>query len=131
MKNYLSHQKIITSSMNKIKLDKFTLYLYQKDISSHPPVGPTIGQRGINLMEYLKKIKDVSSTYHEDVFFKIVTHVYPNKKYSVILIKPVVSPILRKITLLSIDKKVFVVCKALKNVSKQNLRIFYNNLLKK
>lgn len=41
------------------------LQLFPGQARSHPSLGPSLGQKGINMMEFISKFNEASSNYHE------------------------------------------------------------------
>ena len=60
-----------------------------------PPVGPALGQAGINMMEFLKKFNEMTSPQMGFVL-PVEILVYTDKSYSFIVKQPLVSDLIKR-----------------------------------
>ena len=61
-----------------------------------PPVGPALGQRGLNIMEFCKAFNDKTKNLEKGVPIPVVITAYKNKSYDFITKLPPVSYYLKK-----------------------------------
>ena len=47
-----------------------------------PPVGPALGQRGINIMEFCKAFNDATKSFEQDMPIPVVISVYQDKSFT-------------------------------------------------
>lgn len=66
-----------------------------------PPVGPALGQAGINLMEFVKKFNEASA-HQLGVMLPVVISVYEDRSYTFVVKQPVASELLK--TAAGVDK---------------------------
>ncbi len=69
-----------------------------------PPVGPTLGQKGLNIMDFCKSFNEKTSNLEKGMPIPVVISVYSDRSFSFIIKSPPVSFLLKKI--LSIKKGV-------------------------
>jgi len=65
-----------------------------------PPVGPALGQHGLNIQEFCTKFNAASQEMRGDILPVIIT-VYENRTYDFIMKKPPASSLIKKILKLS------------------------------
>ena len=68
-----------------------------------PPVGPALGQHGVNIMQFCKEFN--AKTAGGDMIIPVVITVYSDRSFSFILKTPPVSVLLKKAAGLSTGKK--------------------------
>lgn len=62
-----------------------------------PPIGPALGQKGLNIMEFCKSFNDQTKNLESDLPIPVVITVFFDKSYTFILKTPPVSMLLKKI----------------------------------
>ena len=60
-----------------------------------PPVGPALGQAGINMMEFLKKFNEMTSPQMGYVL-PVEINVYSDRSYSFVVKQPLVSDLIKR-----------------------------------
>ncbi len=66
-----------------------------------PPVGPALGQHGLNIMEFCKAFNERSSTYEKGMVLPVVISVYADRTFDFIIKTPPASVLIRKVLGLS------------------------------
>lgn len=61
-----------------------------------PPVGPALGQRGVNIMEFCKAFNAQTQNMEQGLVFPVVITVYSDRSFSFILKSPPASVLLKK-----------------------------------
>lgn len=61
-----------------------------------PPVGPALGQKGLNIMEFCKAFNAQTQQMDPDALIPVVITAYADKKFTFIIKKPTVSYYLKK-----------------------------------
>lgn len=61
-----------------------------------PPIGPALGQAGINIMEFCKSFNEKTSPMEEGAIIPVIISVFDDKKFTFFLKTPPVSFLLRK-----------------------------------
>ncbi|MEC8978457.1 MAG: 50S ribosomal protein L11 [Pseudomonadota bacterium] len=61
-----------------------------------PPVGPALGQHGLNIMEFCKAFNERSSTYEKGMVLPVVISVYADRTFDFIIKTPPASVLIRK-----------------------------------
>lgn len=61
-----------------------------------PPVGPALGQKGLNIMEFCKAFNAQTQGMDPEAFVPVVITAYADKQFTFIVKKPTVSYYLRK-----------------------------------
>ncbi len=72
------------------------LMLPAQQASPAPPVGPALGQHGINIMDFVKKFNDASKSYEPGTVLPVIITVYQDRSFDFILKTPPVSYLLKK-----------------------------------
>nr|YP_009118103.1 ribosomal protein L11 [Malawimonas californiana]AJF22873.1 ribosomal protein L11 [Malawimonas californiana] len=76
--------------------EKFKLTILANNASPTPPVGPMLGQRGLNIMEFSKNFNNQTKDIKDEVPIPIDVTVQKNKTFSIKLKKPVNSFFLKR-----------------------------------
>ena len=71
-----------------------------------PPVGPALGQRGLNIMEFCKAFNAQTQTMEAGLPVPVVITVYSDKSFTFILKSPPVSVLIKKVAKTSAGGKV-------------------------
>jgi large subunit ribosomal protein L11 len=61
-----------------------------------PPVGPALGQHGVNIMEFCKRFNDATKNMEPGLVIPVVITVYKDRSFSFILKTPPASVLLKK-----------------------------------
>ena len=61
-----------------------------------PPVGPALGQHGVNIMEFVKQFNAASKDFEPGTVVPVVITIYQDRSFSFILKTPPVSYLLKK-----------------------------------
>lgn len=71
------------------------LYCPAGQANPAPPVGPALGQHGVNIMEFCKKFNEMSRS-QEGLILPVVISVYEDKSFSFIVKSPPCSILLKR-----------------------------------
>lgn len=71
------------------------LYCPAGQANPAPPVGPALGQHGVNIMEFCKKFNEMSRS-QEGLVLPVVISVYEDKSFSFIVKSPPCSVLLKR-----------------------------------
>ncbi|MFA5165668.1 MAG: 50S ribosomal protein L11 [Candidatus Omnitrophota bacterium] len=71
------------------------LYCPAGQANPAPPVGPALGQHGVNIMEFCKKFNEMSRS-QEGLILPVVISVYEDKSFSFIIKSPPCSVLLKR-----------------------------------
>ena len=71
------------------------LYCPAGQANPAPPVGPALGQHGVNIMEFCKKFNEMSKS-QEGLILPVVISVYEDKSFSFIVKSPPCSVLLKR-----------------------------------
>lgn len=72
------------------------LMLPAQQASPAPPVGPALGQHGVNIMEFVKQFNAASRDYEPGTILPVVITVYQDRSFTFIMKTPPVSYLLKK-----------------------------------
>ncbi|HIP43195.1 MAG TPA: 50S ribosomal protein L11 [Aquifex aeolicus] len=72
------------------------LMLPAQQASPAPPVGPALGQHGVNIMEFVKQFNAASRDYEPGTVLPVVITVYQDRSFTFIMKTPPVSYLLKK-----------------------------------
>jgi large subunit ribosomal protein L11 len=78
----------------KKEVGKIKLLIEAGKASPSPPVGPALGQRGVNIMEFCKSFN--AQTSNSDGLLPVIVTVYADRSFSYIVKTPTVSYLLKK-----------------------------------
>ena len=79
----------------KIKAN-IKLQIKAGEANPSPPVGPALGQHGLNIMEFCKAFNERSSTYEKGMVLPVVISVYADRTFDFIIKTPPASVLIRK-----------------------------------
>lgn len=71
------------------------LYCSAGQANPAPPVGPALGQHGVNIMEFCKKFNEMSKS-QEGLILPVVISVYEDKSFTFIVKSPPCSVLLKR-----------------------------------
>lgn len=72
-----------TSSGKMSKPVEVRMSLIAEKATPAPPVGPALGQRGVNLVEFCKKFNSISAGRDSTMPLRLIVTVTPDKKFSI------------------------------------------------
>ncbi|MFN3598861.1 MAG: 50S ribosomal protein L11 [Aquificaceae bacterium] len=75
---------------------KVELMLPAQQATPAPPVGPALGQHGVNIMEFVKQFNAASKDFEPGTILPVVITIYQDRSFSFILKTPPVSYLLKK-----------------------------------
>ncbi|MDR3112653.1 MAG: 50S ribosomal protein L11 [Elusimicrobiota bacterium] len=61
-----------------------------------PPVGPALGQQGVNIMDFCKQFNDKTKTTEKGMLIPVVITVYEDRSFAFITKMPPVSSLIKK-----------------------------------
>lgn len=61
-----------------------------------PPVGPSLGQQGINIMEFCKSFNERTISFEKGISIPVIVTVYTDRTFSFIIKSPPASVLLKK-----------------------------------
>lgn len=75
---------------------KVELMLPAQQATPAPPVGPALGQHGVNIMEFVKQFNAASKDFEAGTVVPVVITIYQDKSFTFIMRTPPVSYLLKK-----------------------------------
>ena len=72
------------------------LMLPAQQATPAPPVGPALGQHGVNIMEFVKQFNAASKDFEPGTILPVVITIYQDRSFSFVLKTPPVSYLLKK-----------------------------------
>ncbi len=75
---------------------KVELMLPAQQATPAPPVGPALGQHGVNIMEFVKQFNAASKDFEPGTVVPVVITIYQDRSFSFIMKTPPVSYLLKK-----------------------------------
>ena len=72
------------------------LMLPAQQATPAPPVGPALGQHGVNIMEFVKQFNAASKEFEPGTIVPVVITIYQDRSFSFIMKTPPVSYLLKK-----------------------------------
>ncbi|HHJ63563.1 MAG TPA: 50S ribosomal protein L11 [Aquifex aeolicus] len=82
--------------MAKKVVGTIELMLPAQQASPAPPVGPALGQHGVNIMEFVKQFNAASRDFEPGTVVPVVITVYQDRSFTFIMKTPPVSYLLKK-----------------------------------
>ena len=82
--------------MAKKGVGTIELMLPAQQASPAPPVGPALGQHGVNIMEFVKQFNAASRDFEPGTVVPVVITVYQDRSFTFIMKTPPVSYLLKK-----------------------------------
>jgi len=86
--------------MSKKVLTVIKLQVKSGEANPAPPVGPALGQHGVNIMEFCKSFNDKTKSLKnipKGTLTPVIIHVYQDKSFSFIIKSPPVSVMIKNI----------------------------------
>ena len=81
---------------NKKVTGQIKLQIPSGQANPSPPVGPALGQRGVNIMDFCKKFNDVTKTMQPGMPIPVIITVYADKSFTFITKAPPASYLIMK-----------------------------------
>ena len=91
--------------MAKKLLGHLKLQIPAGQANPSPPVGPALGQRGINIMEFCKAFNAKTQTMEQGLPVPVVISYYQDKSFTFIVKSPPATVLLKKAAKLKLGKK--------------------------
>ncbi|MHB8055952.1 MAG: 50S ribosomal protein L11 [Candidatus Aminicenantales bacterium] len=82
--------------MSKEVVARVKLQITAKQASPAPPVGPALGQHGVNIMQFVREFNDRTGKMEEGVVVPIIISIFKDKTFSFIMRTPPASYLLKK-----------------------------------
>ncbi len=82
--------------MSKEVVAKIKLEITAAQASPAPPVGPALGQHGVNIMEFVRQFNDRTRKMEEGSVVPVVITVFKDKSFNFLLKTPPASYLLKK-----------------------------------
>ena len=82
--------------MSKEVVAKIKLQIVAGQASPAPPVGPALGQHGVNIMEFVRQFNEKTSKMEEGMIVPVEITVFKDKKFTFLLRTPPASYLLKK-----------------------------------
>jgi len=81
--------------MKKV-IAKIRLQVPAGQATASPPVGPALGQHGVNIAEFIKKFNALTSKEEPGILIPVIVTVYQDRSFTFITKKPPASVLLKK-----------------------------------
>jgi len=82
--------------MSKEVVARVKLQITAKQASPAPPVGPALGQHGVNIMQFVREFNDRTSKMEEGLVVPIIISIFKDKTFSFIMRTPPAAYLLKK-----------------------------------
>jgi large subunit ribosomal protein L11 len=82
--------------MSKEVVARIKLQIVAGQASPAPPVGPALGQHGVNIMEFVRQFNEKTNKMEEGMIVPVEITVFKDKKFTFILRTPPASYLLKK-----------------------------------
>jgi len=82
--------------MSKEVVARVKLQLVAKQASPAPPVGPALGQHGVNIMQFVREFNDRTSKMEEGMVVPVILTIFKDKSFNFLLKTPPASYLLKK-----------------------------------
>lgn len=82
--------------MNILK-EQLNLIIPANKATPSPPLGPALGQRGINIMKFCKEFNALTNAYNDSIPLNASINVYTNNEYKIIVRNPNIRKLLDNI----------------------------------
>ena len=82
--------------MSKIVIGKIKLEILPGKANPAPPVGPALGQKGLNIMDFCKQFNDATKSKDPNFKIPVVITAYANKSFDFIMKEPPTSSLIMK-----------------------------------
>src|SRR5512137_825174 len=82
--------------MSKEVIARIKLQITAGQASPAPPVGPALGQHGVNIMQFVREFNERTGKMEEGMVIPVIITVFKDKKFTFILKTPPASYLLKK-----------------------------------
>ena len=82
--------------MSKEVVARVKLQITAKQASPAPPVGPALGQHGVNIMQFVREFNDRTGKMEEGVIVPVIISIFKDKTFNFIMRTPPASYLLKK-----------------------------------
>jgi len=82
--------------MSKEVVARVKLQITAKQASPAPPVGPALGQHGVNIMQFVREFNDRTGKMEEGVVVPVIISIFKDKTFNFIMRTPPASYLLKK-----------------------------------
>jgi len=82
--------------MSKEVVARVKLQITAKQASPAPPVGPALGQHGVNIMQFVREFNERTSKMEEGLVVPIIISIFKDKTFSFIMRTPPAAYLLKK-----------------------------------
>jgi len=82
--------------MSKEVVAKVKLAIVAGQASPAPPVGPALGQHGVNIMEFVRQFNDRTKKMEEGTIVPVVVTIFKDKSFTFLVKTPPASYLLKK-----------------------------------
>jgi len=82
--------------MSKEVVARVKLQITAKQASPAPPVGPALGQHGVNIMQFVREFNDRTSKMEEGLVVPIIISIFKDKTFNFIMRTPPAAFLLKK-----------------------------------
>ncbi len=82
--------------MSKEVVARVKLQITAKQASPAPPVGPALGQHGVNIMQFVREFNDRTGRMEEGVVVPVIITIFKDKTFNFIMRTPPASYLLKK-----------------------------------
>jgi len=82
--------------MSKEVVASVKLQITAGQASPAPPVGPALGQHGVNIMQFVREFNERTGKMEEGVIVPVIITIFKDKKFTFILKTPPASYLLKK-----------------------------------
>jgi large subunit ribosomal protein L11 len=82
--------------MSKEVVARVKLQIVAKQASPAPPVGPALGQHGVNIMQFVREFNDRTGKMDEGMVVPVVLTIFKDKSFTFTLKTPPASYLLKK-----------------------------------
>lgn len=79
------------------KIDSYVkMQIKAQEATPGPPIGPALGSKGINLMEFCRTFNDRTSSMNKGTLIPVIITIYNDRSFTFILKKPPVSTLIKE-----------------------------------
>lgn len=82
--------------MSKELVATIRLQIVARQASPAPPVGPALGQHGVNIMEFVRQFNDRTAKMEEGTVVPVVINVFKDKSFNFVVKTPPASYLLKR-----------------------------------
>jgi large subunit ribosomal protein L11 len=82
--------------MSKEVVARVKLQIVAKQASPAPPVGPALGQHGVNIMQFVREFNDRTSKMEEGMVVPVIITIFKDKSFTFTMKTPPASYLLKK-----------------------------------